>query len=92
MWVASASSFDPGEDVVARARGQLDAAIARGYDGVRKDNDAWWVDFWSKSFVHLTSADGTADEIERNRTYFLYLMACCSRGDLPPNYDQGTGL
>ena len=86
VWIASAATFDPNEDVLAKAQRQLDAAIARGYDGIRKDNDAWWQAFWSKSFVHMTSPDGSADEVERNRTYFLYLMACCSRGAYPPKY------
>jgi len=86
VWVASAATFDPNEDVVAKAQHQLDAAIARGYDGIRKDNDAWWRAFWAKGLVHMTSPDGSADEVERNCTYFLYLMACCSRGAYPPNY------
>ena len=86
VWIASAETSDPEEDVVAKAQRQLDAAIARGYDGIRKDNDAWWQAFWAKGFVHMTSRDGSADEIERNRTYFLYLMASCSRGAYPPNY------
>jgi len=86
VWIASAASFDPKEDVVAKAARQLDAAQKLGYDGLRKDNAAWWREFWSKSFVHMTSPDGAADEIERSRTYFLYLMACCSRGAYPPNY------
>jgi len=86
VWMASAATFDPDEDVVAKAQRQLDAAIARGYDGIRTDNDEWWQAFWSKGFVHMTSPDGSADEVERNRTYFLYLMACCSRGAYPPKY------
>jgi len=86
VWIASAASRDPKEDVVAKARGQLDAAMKLGYAGVRRDNAVWWRDFWSKSFVHLTSEDGAADEVERNCTYFLYLMASSSRGAYPPNY------
>ena len=86
VWMASAATFDPNEDVAAAASRQLDKAIARGYAGIREDNDKWWQAFWHKSFVHMTSDDGTADEIERSRTYFLYLMASCSRGPLPPKY------
>ena len=86
VWIASAATFDPAEDVVAQAQRQLDAAVARGYDGIRRDNAAWWQDFWSKGLVHLHSEDGAADEVERNCTYFLYLMASSSRGAYPPNY------
>jgi len=86
VWIASAASSDPKEDVVAKAGGQLDAAMKLGYAGLRRDNAAWWRDFWARSFLHLTSKDGAADEVERNCTYFLYLMASSSRGPYPPNY------
>jgi hypothetical protein len=86
VWIASAATFDANEDVIAKAQRQLDAAIARAHEGIRQDNEAWWRAFWSKGFVHMTSPDGAADEVERNRTYFLYLMACCSRGAYPPKY------
>lgn len=86
VWIASAATFDPKEDVVAAAQRQLDAAIARKFEGIRRDNDLWWQAFWAKGFVSMTSADGAADEIERNRTFFLYLMASCSRGAYPPRY------
>ena len=86
VWIASAASFDPKEDVAAKAQGQLDAALKLGYDGIRRENAAWWRDFWAKGYVHLTSEDGAADEVERNCTYFLHLMASSSRGAYPPNY------
>ena len=40
----------------------------------------WWHDFWSNSFVHLSSADGEADYVEQHYNYFLYVMASSSRG------------
>jgi len=84
--IASAASFDRKEDVIASALDQLDAAAAKGYDGLFEENKKWWHDFWSKSFIHLHSDDGVADYIEENYTYYLYVMALSSRGKFPPNY------
>jgi len=33
--------------------------------------------------VHLHSADGVADRVEENYTYYLYVMASSSRGKFP---------
>ena len=84
--IASAASFDRQEDVIASALNQLEAAAAKGYDGLFASNKKWWHDFWTKAFIHLHSADGVADFIEENYTYFLYLMASSSRGRFPPRY------
>ncbi len=78
--VASAASFDPKEDVTATALKQLEAAKGKGFEVLLKENKNWWHDYWSRAFVHLHSADGIADEIERHYAYFLYLMASSSRG------------
>jgi hypothetical protein len=72
--IASAASFDRTVKIVAGAEKQLDAAEKKGFDGLAADNQAWWKDFWAKSFVHLHSADGVADMIEQNYNYYLYLM------------------
>ena len=51
------------------------------------DNQAWWSEFWSKAFVRLHSDDGQADFVERNYTYFLYVMASASRGAYMPHFN-----
>ena len=84
--VASAASFDPQTDVVASAVSQLEAAQAKGFDSLLNDNREWWHAYWSRAFVHLHSPDGIADEIEKNYTYYLYLMAASSRGDFAPDF------
>jgi hypothetical protein len=84
--VASAASFHPNEDVVATAIKQLENARSEGFKGLLESNKLWWHDYWSKAFVHLSSPDGVADEIEKNYTYFLYLMAASSRGDFPLDF------
>ncbi|RPI14588.1 MAG: glycoside hydrolase, partial [Acidobacteriales bacterium] len=85
--IASAATFDPKEDVGASALRQLDAAAAKGFGELAKDNQGWWHDFWSKGFVHLQSADGTAQYVEQNYTYYLYVMAACSRGKYPAKFN-----
>jgi hypothetical protein len=84
--IASAASYDPKEDVEGKALKQLDAAEARHFDELLADNQRWWGDYWTKSFIHLHSADGVADQIEENYTYFLYIMGSCSRGLYMPRY------
>jgi len=78
---SSASSSNPEEDVADLALKQLEAAQVNSFDELVEDNRNWWGDFWSKSFVHLHSEDGVADFIEKNYTYYQYIMASCSRGD-----------
>ena len=84
--MASAASYDPKADVAGLALQQLDAAAGRQFDDLLGDNRRWWSDYWSKSFVHLHSADGVADDIEANYTYFLYIMASCSRDTYMPRF------
>ncbi len=85
--IASAASFDPKEDIVATALGQLAAAEKRSYAGLVESNTTWWHNFWSKGFVRLHSEDGVADNIERNYTYYLYVMASSSRGKFPAKFN-----
>ncbi|MBL7113739.1 MAG: glycoside hydrolase [Bacteroidales bacterium] len=86
VMVASASSFNPEEDVADLALKELDVADSKGFDGLLASNKTWWHDFWSKSYVDLHSADGDADYVEQNYTYFQYVMASSSRGEYQPRY------
>ncbi|MDR1407137.1 MAG: DUF5703 domain-containing protein [Tannerella sp.] len=78
---SSACSYDPHEDIARKALAQLDAAQAKDFDNLLHDNRTWWAAYWPKAFIRLHSADGAADEAEKNFTYYLYLMGSCSRGD-----------
>jgi hypothetical protein len=84
--MASAASFDPNQDVAALALSELDAAASKGFDGLLASNRTWWHDFWSKAFVRLHSADGVAEYVEENYTYYLYVMASSSRAAYPPRF------
>lgn len=85
--VAAAASFESDRDVAADALAELDAAADLGFERLRHDTADHWHDFWSRGFVHLHSADGQADLLEQQYTYFLYLMAASSSGgDYPPRF------
>ena len=87
IWMGSAASFDKHDEVVADALAQAQTAARRGYDRIRGENLAWWHDFWSKSFVQLSSKDGSAELVEQGCTYYLYVMAATSRGAFPPKFN-----
>ena len=83
---ASAVSYDPKQDVAGLALKQLSTAQAKSFDGLLQDNQRWWNGYWARGFIHLHSADGVADEVEKNYTCFLYIMASCSRGEYMPRF------
>ena len=85
--MASAATLEAGEDVVASALGQLDAAVQKTFPGLVADNAAWWRTFWERGAVRLHSADGTAEYVAQNYHYYLYLMASTSRGKFPPKFN-----
>jgi Domain of unknown function (DUF5703) len=83
---SSASSFKPGVDVADLALKQMDAAQSKSFDELIANNQNWWGGYWSKAFIRLHSADSVADNVEKNYTYFLYIMASCSRGEYMPRF------
>jgi hypothetical protein len=85
--IASAATFEAAEDVVESAFAQLGAARSAGAERLIRETGDWWHAFWARSFVSLSSADGTADFVERHYHYFLYLMASSSRGKFPPKFN-----
>lgn len=84
--ISSAASFDPNQDAAGLAIAELDTASSNNFESLLTSNRTWWHDFWSKAFVSLHSPDGVADDIERNATYFLYVMAASSRAVYQPRF------
>jgi len=87
VFVASASSFDPNEDVEKLALKKLESATTNGFDQIVNSNQKWWRSFWERSYIYLNSKDGEADFIEQNYTYYLYVMASSSRGKYPTKFN-----
>ena len=76
-----------GSDVESGARRLVAAAKRIRYAEHRSKHVAWWSAFWSRTFVDLTSPDGSAEFLQRVRTLHLYYMASTSRGELPPKWN-----
>ncbi|WP_156889653.1 glycosyl hydrolase family 95 catalytic domain-containing protein [Paenibacillus harenae] len=87
IFIASSATFDENEDVAASAIKQLEAARNAGYDRLLQEHQLWWNEFWQKSYIFLSSDDGSAEFVEKHYTYYVYLMASNSRsGKYPPNF------
>jgi hypothetical protein len=86
IMAATAASFEPEVDVVGEAIGKLERSLSTGFDEMLEQNRAWWSEYWSRSFVHLSSDDGIAGEIEKYYHYYLYLFASTSRGNYPIDF------
>jgi hypothetical protein len=87
VFIASAATFDSNEDVLAVAMRRLDAAIAKKFSGIVRETSEWWKEFWSRGYVRLSSPDGSAELVQQFYHYFLYIMACSSRGKFPPKFN-----
>ena len=87
--ISSAASFVPNAEVQDEAFALLKNTSEQKnvYETLRKDHTAWWSDFWSRTFVHLTSDDGLAQFMGRIRSLHLYYMASSSRGKLPAKWN-----
>ena len=84
--VASAATFDAKQDVAALALAELDAVNGKNFGALAASTASWWREYWSRGVVRLHSADGQADFVGENYTYFLYLMGASSRGKYPPRF------
>jgi Glycosyl hydrolase family 95 catalytic domain/Glycoside hydrolase family 95, C-terminal domain/Domain of unknown function (DUF5703) len=85
--ISSSASWDAEHDAGPVALQLLAAASSQTCDSLLREHSRWWADFWSRTFVHLTSKDGLADFMERLRNLHLYLMASSSRGTLPAKWN-----
>jgi hypothetical protein len=85
--IGSAASFDVHEDIASTALRQVDAAAALGPVTLRAASQQWWHNFWQKGSLELKSTDGTAEFVQSNYHYFLYLMASTSQGKFPSKFN-----
>lgn len=87
FFIATAASFDPNIDLSNVSTNLVEVAKEQGFEKIFHASSEWWKNYWKQSFVHLKSADGVADLIEQNYTYFLYVMGSSSRGEIPPKFN-----
>ena len=70
-----------------KALNLLKTTSSKSYNLLRNQHTTWWHEFWSRTFVHMSSKDNFADYLERVRTLHLYYSAASSRntGPVPQN-------
>jgi hypothetical protein len=87
FFIASSASFNPDEDIQETAISLNIKAKKLGFDYLLSASSKWWESYWEKSFVHLHSSDGVADNVEKNYSYFLYVLGSSSRGKIPAKFN-----
>lgn len=85
--VSSSAAFSEPGPVGQLALATLESAKSKGFESLSDETKAWWHDFWTRSYVHLSSDDGQAELVEKHFTWWLYLMGSASRGSLPMKYN-----
>jgi alpha-L-fucosidase 2 len=73
------------KDLLALARKRTAAALAKGYDALRQEHEAWWAEFWAKSSVQVPDP---AIQLHYNLVQYYYGAA--SRRGSPPIPLQGV--
>lgn len=60
---------------------------------VKKTNEQWWSQFWSRSYIAIHSADPDKDRqawsIGRNYQLFRFMLACNAYGQYPTKFNGG---
>lgn len=85
--ISSAASFDRNNNTERITCDIIKSAAAEGFESILESNKKWWNGFWNDgSYVKLHSEDGEADYVSENCNYFMYVMACNSRGEYMPRY------
>ncbi|MBX7259755.1 MAG: hypothetical protein K1Y02_25595 [Candidatus Hydrogenedentes bacterium] len=76
-------------DPLEAAEKQLQTVLAKPMGALRDEHQAWWRDYWSKSFVRLHSSDQQAEWLTAAYHVHLYTLGCVNRGQYPANYGGG---
>ena len=81
---AGAAVRQLGQQLLAQAGGAADRWLA--------EHRQWWCEFWSRSYLRLTSATGDAEYEERVWYVNLYYLACALGGAYPPRFNGAAFL
>jgi hypothetical protein len=85
VFIGSHASLNSSDDVINLAAEKVKSAKTRGYNSIYSNNQSWWQNFWSKSYIHLPGDSSTID-IQRKWLYYLYMSAISQRGDYPAKF------
>jgi alpha-L-fucosidase 2 len=73
------------KDPLALARRRTAAALAKGYQPLRQEHEAWWAEFWAKSSVTIPDS-----AIQSHYNLVQYYYGAASRRGAPPIPLQGV--
>lgn len=90
--IVVATAVNPKGDALPAANKELNDALAIPLETLKAEHRAWWKDWWSKSFLRMTSVDKSADWLCAAYHVQLYTLACVNRGPYPAKWDGGAGL
>jgi alpha-L-fucosidase 2 len=90
--VLIAVAVNPSGDPLPVAQRELRDSAKVPLVTLRADHHTWWRDFWSRSSVEVTSADGAAKRVADAYHVHLYTLGCVNRGAYPAKWDGGPGL
>ncbi|MBN1341815.1 MAG: hypothetical protein JXQ73_04005 [Phycisphaerae bacterium] len=94
-YVVIAAAVTPsgsGADPIDAAKRELSDAMKVPLDSLRAEQQAWWRDYWGRSFLRVTSPDKAADWLTAAYHVHLYTLGCTNRGPVPAKWDGGPGL
>jgi len=89
---AAVTPSGSGQDPLAVARSELVEVKKAPVDTLRAEHEAWWREYWSRSFLNVTSPDKSAERLVRAYYVHMYTLGCVGRGAVPPKWDGGPGL
>ncbi len=87
LLAVAVTSTNDAVDLLGLARQRCTAALATGYEVMRRPHVAWWETFWNRSSITLPAA-----ELAISRQYHLvqYFYGAASRRGAPPMPLQGV--
>ncbi len=91
IYIGSAASMTPKDDVVALAGAEMKAAMATTFTAILDSTAAQWHDFWKRSFIYLPATHQRSfdESYDQHWLYYLYGMNICNRGKYPIHANGG---
>ena len=92
IWFTAATRLNaPGHDSVAQAKALLTGVKGTGYAATLAAYQAWWHEFWGRSFVQYASTGSTdADYLENFYYLSTYVIGAGGFGNYPFHFINGV--
>jgi alpha-L-fucosidase 2 len=87
-----ASAVTKSGDPLTSVKREIDEALNIPLEKLKAEHQAWWSEYWSRSFLRIQSPDKKADWLCAAYHVHLYTLACVNRGAYPAKWDGGAGL